>query len=102
MLLYGAYRDPDGQEHASLYYSFERFFSDTFSPACEVLAALTLKTKGKTYHERKANARNLAIQFSNNNYPGLSWGELAEIQAFFEKVGKRYGLLTEFRENAII
>ena len=102
MLLYGAYRDPDGHEHANLYYSFEQFFNDTFSPDCVILAALTLKTKGKRYQEIKANVHNLAIQYSNNIYPGLSWGELAEIQAFFEKVGKRYGLIREFRENAII
>jgi hypothetical protein len=31
----------------------------------------------------------------------MSWGELAYWQEYFEKLGKRYGLLTEFRENCI-
>lgn len=31
----------------------------------------------------------------------MSYGELADWQGFFEMVGRRYGLLTEFRENAI-
>ena len=30
-----------------------------------------------------------------------SWGEVAEWQSKFEKLGKRYGLLREFRENGI-
>ena len=30
-----------------------------------------------------------------------SYGELAEAGEYFEKLGRRYGLLQEFRENAI-
>jgi hypothetical protein len=54
------------------------------------------------YQKAKENARNKAIEwqadFCNHNY---SWGELIEFQNYFEKLGKRYGLLTEFRENCI-
>lgn len=54
------------------------------------------------YQEMKAKAREKAIEwqldFCNHNY---SWGELADFQDYFEKLGKRYGLLTEFRENGI-
>lgn len=57
----------------------------------------------KTYQERKEEARQEAIQwqydFNNYNY---SWGELAEFQTHFEELGRRFGLLREFRENAII
>ena len=56
-----------------------------------------------TYSEKKEKIREEAIDwqldFSNHNY---SYGELAEIQAYFEKVGKKYGLIKEFRENGII
>ena len=101
MLFYAAYKDPDGNEHAGLYENLGEFFRATFSPACEVLAVIGLRLSGKTYQERKAAARSLAIDYSLNNYAGLSWGEVAEIGGFFEKVGRRYGLLKEFRENAI-
>ena len=54
------------------------------------------------YQKAKENARNKAIEwqadFCNHNY---SWEELIEFQNYFEKLGKRYGLLTEFRENCI-
>lgn len=56
-----------------------------------------------TYSEKKAKIREEAISwqydFSNHNY---SYGELAEKQAYFEKEGKKYGLIKEFRENGII
>lgn len=56
------------------------------------------------YQKAKAAAREKAVEFSNNMEEmtaGLSWGELAEIQNRFERLGRRYGLLREFRENAI-
>lgn len=63
---------------------------------------LILCVKGKTYADKKAFLRDLAIQYSWFDCDGLSYGELAEINAFFERNGKRYGLLEEFRENAIV
>ena len=55
------------------------------------------------YELLKEKARNEAIawqiDFSNHNY---SYGELAVFQEHFYKLGKRYGLLKEFRENGII
>lgn len=57
----------------------------------------------KTYKERKEAAREKAIEwqrtFEEHNY---SWGELVEWNAYFEALGKRYGLTDEFRENGII
>jgi hypothetical protein len=44
---------------------------------------------------------NLAIDFQSANDCDLSYGELADIYNFFEVNGKRYGLIQEFRENAI-
>lgn len=54
------------------------------------------------YYIKKEEIRQQAIDwqldFSNHNY---SWGELAEFADYFYKMGKRYGLLREFRENGI-
>lgn len=56
-----------------------------------------------TYKERKEEIRDEAIdfqfEFDQNNY---SYGELAYYQSYFTIMGKRYGLLKEFRENGII
>lgn len=56
----------------------------------------------KTYEGKKELLRAVAIEwqsdFSNRNY---SYGELTEWQGFFEEYGRRFGLLAEFRENAI-
>lgn len=55
-----------------------------------------------TYQERKEQVRQEAIEwqldFCNHNY---YWSELAEWESYFYKLGKRYGLLKEFHENAI-
>lgn len=57
----------------------------------------------KTYQEKKAEARQLAIDwqndFENHKY---FWSELAYYTDYFTRLGKRYGLLEEFRENGII
>lgn len=55
------------------------------------------------YQTRKEQARQRAISwqhdFNNHNY---SYGEIAAYQDYFYKLARRYGLITEFKENAII
>lgn len=64
---------------------------------------MVLKISGKTYAEKKENLRELAKESQIlSNEEALSWGELAEMYTFFEKNAKKYGLIKEFRENAII
>ena len=57
----------------------------------------------KTYQELKNKAREEAIEwqrdFENHNY---CWSELADWSDHFTKLGKRYGLTKEFKENGII
>lgn len=56
----------------------------------------------KSYAERKAAAERAAIEWSSSfDERTMSYGELAEQSARFEKIGRRYGLLREFRENGI-
>jgi hypothetical protein len=61
-----------------------------------------MSTKRSYYQKRKAEVREEAIEwqanFSEHNY---SYGELAYYGDYFERLGKRYGLLREFKENAI-
>ena len=68
-----------------------------------ILLYIPFKVSGKTYQERKADLQDKAITWSNdlNLYPNWSYGELADIQDFFENNARQYGLLQEFRENAI-
>lgn len=65
---------------------------------CIVLGKLT----GVTYQERKNDLEEKAKLTQYVDIGGLSWGELYEIQVYFETQGKRYGLLREFKENCII
>lgn len=56
----------------------------------------------KTYQENKERVRQMAIECqyeaSEHDY---SYGELSDFAEIFNRLGKRYGLLREFRENAI-
>ena len=54
------------------------------------------------YQKAKAAAREKAVEFSNTcGEMNLSYAELAEIGNEFYRLGRRYGLLREFRENGI-
>jgi len=55
------------------------------------------------YQQRKEAARDAAIELQQEvNQRSTSWQEITEICAYLEKQGKRYGLLTDFRENGLI
>lgn len=105
-MIYAIIKDTIHKPTAFIYYSWEALHSDLFNPSAELCGVIEFKTHGKTYAERKENARDLAITFqgldSEFSGAGLSQGEYATISDYFETVGKRYGLLEEFRENAII
>ena len=81
---------------------FEAFNRDTFNPLT-VYTCLDLgNIHGKTYAEKKADARQKAVDFSLFDCSGLSWGEFAEIGAYFENLAHRFGLVREFKENGVI
>jgi hypothetical protein len=55
------------------------------------------------YQVKKAAARQKAIDWQHSfNERNDSWEDLANATAMFEKLGKRYGLLKEFRANGIL
>ena len=54
------------------------------------------------YELAKNRAREKAVMWQLENCDKcLSYGELADWCEYFTKLGKRYGLLKEFRENGI-
>ena len=56
------------------------------------------------YEIGKSKARDEAIDWQCTLIEedrDMSFGELAEVGAYFHKIGKRFGLLREFRENGI-
>ena len=57
-----------------------------------------------SYERGKEKARELAMEFQQSFFDGKTWywSELAEAYEDFTKLGKKYGLIREFRENGII
>ena len=100
-MFFASYKDAKGKEHANLYFDWNSFHADTFSPDCEIIQFIEFVVHGKNYEERKNSLRDIAIEYSYDAIGDLSYGELYHIQNFFETMGKRYGLLREFRENCI-
>ena len=59
--------------------------------------------KTSKYEQNKERIRQKAIEWQcNYNNINYSYGELAEYENYFYKQAKRYGLVKEFKENAII
>ena len=100
-MFYAKYRDINGEEVAKLYDLPEEYYADTFSPEVEPLTVIDFSVKGKNYRERQSSVRETAIDFQIADEGGLSMEELGRILNWFHEQGKRYGLLKEFRENAI-
>lgn len=82
-------------------YDYEGFNRATFNPFLDYEYVVLGKLTGRTYKERKAEVEQKAIDFQRIDEGGLSYGELALIQSYFETYGKRYGLMREFKENCI-
>lgn len=91
----------DGQETSGLWTTWGDYHAATFPPDTEVLAVHPLVIHGKTYAERKNSLYDLAVDIQRCDVGGLSQGELCDLCGYMETQGRRYGLLTEFRANAI-
>ena len=87
---------------ATTFYSWDECHKYFFSPFYDDKYVIPFRVSGKTYQAKKEDLRQQAIDYSNiQSVLNLYGSEVAEISAFFEKNGKRYGLLKEFRENGI-
>lgn len=101
-MILAAYRDPNGDVQGGLYDTYEQYHKETFSPECEEIGLIEFKVSGKSYKECKANAEDIAIKTQSlMTEMSLFCGEILWISSWFEVIGKRYGLLQEFKENGI-
>lgn len=100
-MFYGSYY-LNGEKHAAIYFSSDLWHRDTFSPLCEDIVIIPFETHGKSFADRRESVRETAVEWSNYGeaWP-LTWNEINHISDWFYRMGKRYGLLTEFRENGL-
>lgn len=102
-MFYGIY-DLNGERHCGFYDYGTTWYAETFSPDADVKLIIDLTVHGKTYADRKNDVIDKAHDYLSlyTEYGvSMSWGECATWSEYFKEQGKRYGLLTEFRENAI-
>lgn len=100
-MFYAKFRNEEGQEIGKLYDLWEDYHADTFSPEVEPLEIIDFAVKGKNYRERQSSVETTAKDFQAADIGGLFMSDYARIGEWFTTNGKRYGLLKEFRENAV-
>ena len=78
------------------------YHKETFNPETEHVSFIDFHVHGKTYAEKKESVRDIAIDYQAawHEYC-FSYSEIAAIGNWLERMGRRYGLLREFRENCI-
>lgn len=100
----GYYELENNEPYFNIYYKnksgYEKWYEDTFY--VYNIETLDFKISGKTYKEKQASLEELAKNWQYD-FASLSWSysELMEIQDYFYKNAKRYGLLKVFKENCI-
>lgn len=96
----GIYYNTDGI--GGVCYSFPELYRETFTP--EEWATVILDKLTGSYNDKQATLREKAIatQQAIASLEYIGYNELIDIEQYFTKYGKRYGLLKEFRENGII
>lgn len=63
---------------------------------------LTAAEKRRAYYlKRQGELHDEAVEYFNSD-ECYSYGAIIWYTEYFEKMGRRYGLLTEFRENGVI
>ena len=94
----------DEWKEAKLFFSKKDFRERTKS--AEVVDSVEMAIRGKTYKERQASLRDVAVNVQaitwDPAFLDAVWHLEGDLMDFFETHGARYGLLAEFRENAII
>ena len=101
-MFYANYTKPSGENVSRLYFSTKEYHRDTFNPETEIYSVINFRVRGRTYRDRQADLCNTARRWQYESAPGLSWNEIADVADWFYAQGKRYGLLRDFREEAII
>lgn len=96
--------DNDGL-YSETFDTWDEYHSATFSPDIYPMFVCDTESthvRGKTRAEKKESARQMAIawQYAIGDFCP-SYEDFAIAGDYFTAVGRRYGLLREFRENAI-
>lgn len=89
-----------GETRSVLYDNKTAFMRDTYCPEHEIIEQVDFRIHGNTFAKRKQDAHGLAVEWSYCD-PVFSWNEMSWVTSYFEKIGRRYGLLREFRENGL-
>lgn len=84
------------------YISYQAYYSDYLIGDDDYLIDTGRAPHGHGYDWKKSTLKEQAIELSHVNSLELTYYELSILQAYFEKYGKRYGLLKEFKANGII
>ena len=98
------YKTLNGEILGGLYEDISRQDLNNIEGIQNVLYYIPLVISGNNYQDRKDDIKNKAIEYQRTFYDfcNYSYGELASITEFFETAGKRYGLITEFKNECII
>ena len=95
--------DSDRCPVGRVYWDWGLFFSDTFPCNIHTDSIIELSVNGKTYAQKKASVSDKArIIQEMLGECSISYFELSEIQNWLLTVGKRYGLMEEFKDNAVV
>ena len=87
---------------ASIFDTWPEYHAATFSPDCTVAACIPLQLHGSTYAARQDSLRTVAQDIQSADNGGMSYGEIATLADWLNTSARRYGLVTEFRDNGII
>lgn len=92
----------NGTEKSELYFGWDKFHADTFSPDTKIVCLIDFTVHGKDYQSRKASVESIGIDWSNSvDASGLFYSDIAILSDWFYRNGKRYGLLRDFTENGL-
>ena len=96
----GIYYNADGI--GGMCYSYHELYRETFTP--EERNVVILDKLTGSYNDKQAALREKAIatQQAVESLEYIGYNELIEIEHYFTKYGKRYGLIRELKENGII
>lgn len=94
----------EGNERiAEVFLEHQYFFNKTFSPDTDPKIEMNFSLGNGSYKDKKNKLHDMAVEISHliSNLNGLTWYEMIIISNWFERNGKRYGLLREFRAEGI-
>ena len=103
--LLAVYKDLNEITETTVFYTDKiDFINDTWNPEdkSRVIYTMGFKITGKTYQEKKAAFEEICKDFQAHDVGGLYYSDYAMLGDYFERNARRYGLVTELKENGII